>query len=256
MARRFIGKVALNDGVARKFSRIRTPLTFRILGDDKELWKSKPVQRPGQSIEFDVDTTAMDRLTLVAHCPGDATGAHAVWVEPTLVLQPLSKDRDAKVIDLIGPWRPSGGWGSRERRYTRNVRIDTAKGHPEFVVNDAESMHTWIRYDLKVNISRYPIAVFSYRATNMVPGWYCIWMDDGSGPAHGGCPVVWPADLVVDGKVHELRRDLRKVQEVHGDRVKKLNQKGTVTGMALSVASGPTTPAVFELLGLTFEPSP
>lgn len=158
------------------------------------------------------------------------------------------------VVAPIGPWSSAVGWGSRENRTTRNARIDTTKGHPEFVVEDANSLHIWKRYDLRVPIRDYPIAVLRYRARNVVPGWYTIWMDDGTGP-WGGCTVFRPNNLIVDGETHEISADLREVREVHENSIKQLNEKGAVVGMALAVKSGEATPAVFELIDLRFRPA-
>jgi len=165
----------------------------------------------------------------------------------------VEKGEKAIVVAPIGPWTASGGWGSRELRTAKNARIDTTKGHSEFVVEDAESLHVWKRYGLAVSIAEYPIAVIKYRARNIVPGWYFIWADDGAGP-WGGCPVFMLKDLVADGKVHEIRADLREVREVHTNKIKKLNEKGSVVGMTLAVKSGKKTPASIELIDLRFLP--
>jgi len=152
------------------------------------------------------------------------------------VKQPLQK---AIVLDTLGPWRASGGWGSGHHPYAKNFLIDT---HPKFIVEDANSLHTWIRYDLLVDFNRYPIAVMRYRARNLTDkGWYSIWMDDGTGPAGRGVVVFDLSELIDDGETHELRRDLRE-----------LKPKGPITGMALSVYSD-NVPAVFELLEFRFE---
>lgn len=158
------------------------------------------------------------------------------------------------VVAPIGSWRPSGGWGSLEHRYTRNARIDTTTGHPRFVVEDANSLHVWLRSDVRVPISSYPIAVLKYRARNIGQDWYCIWMDDGTGP-YNGCEVFELADLTADGKTHECRFDLRKERLVHTGRTKKLNENGTIKGMALGVRSGEVTPAFVEIIDLRFLPT-
>jgi hypothetical protein len=155
------------------------------------------------------------------------------------------------VVEPLESWRPSGGWGSVDRRYTRNARIETTTGHPRFVVEDANSLHVWLRSDVRVPISKYPIAVLKYRAENIGQDWYCIWMNDGTGP-YNGCEVFELADLTADGKTHEIRFDLRKERLVHTGRTKKLNEKGTIKGMALGVKSGEATPAYVEIIDLRF----
>jgi hypothetical protein len=157
------------------------------------------------------------------------------------------------VVDPIGSWSRAAGWGGDLYRSTRNARTNTTNGHLEFIVEDANSLHVWRRYGLSVSISDYPIVVFTYRARNVAPGWYTIWMDDGAGP-WGGCTVFRPNKLIVDGKIHEIRADLRKVREVHKNSIKKLNEKGTIKGMALGVRAGNKTPAVLEFIDLRFMP--
>lgn len=163
------------------------------------------------------------------------------------------------VVAPIGPWSSAVGWGSVEHRYTRNARIDTTTGHPRFVVEDKNSLHVWLRSDVRVPISSYPIAVLKYRARNIGQDWYCIWMDDGTGP-YNGCEVFELDDLIADGKTHEIRFDLRKERLVHrsfwqSGRTKKLNEKGTIRGMALGVKSGEATPAYVEIIDLRFRPA-
>lgn len=76
----FVGAVGVND-TSPGFS---TPLTFQILGDGRELWSSQPIRETKKLEHFDVSVKGVDRLELVVHCPGNLSGAHAVWVEPAL----------------------------------------------------------------------------------------------------------------------------------------------------------------------------
>ncbi|MEQ8787940.1 MAG: NPCBM/NEW2 domain-containing protein [Pirellulaceae bacterium] len=67
------------------FGRSMTPLTYKLLGDGKELWRSQPLQTVGQWESFDVDLTGVERLTLKVDCAGDHTGAGGAWLDPILV---------------------------------------------------------------------------------------------------------------------------------------------------------------------------
>ncbi|HZK80257.1 MAG TPA: NPCBM/NEW2 domain-containing protein [Humisphaera sp.] len=58
-------------------------ITFRILGDGRELW-SKPLHEGGVPIPFDVDVNEVQTLSLVTECPGGAAGAHVVWLDAQL----------------------------------------------------------------------------------------------------------------------------------------------------------------------------
>ncbi|HET6880058.1 MAG TPA: NPCBM/NEW2 domain-containing protein [Pirellulales bacterium] len=79
--RRLRGAAAINDSAG---NRTATPLTFRLVGDNRELWKSSPMKVTGSSELFDLDVTGIEKLELFVDCPGDYGWGHAVWVEPRL----------------------------------------------------------------------------------------------------------------------------------------------------------------------------
>jgi hypothetical protein len=188
--------------------------------------------------------------------PMDEKARKKTVAPPKETVVPLKKTVTAPneiIIPPDGPWSTAAGWGSNLYRYTRNARINKTDGRLEFVVEDANSLHVWKRYGLSVSIADYPIAVFTYRARNVAPGWYTIWMDDGAGP-WGGCTVFRPGHLIVDGKKHEVRADLRKVRDEHKHKILKLYEKGTIKGMALGVRAGNNPPAVLEFIDLRFLP--
>jgi serine/threonine-protein kinase len=74
--------VALNDTAGQPPEK---PITFLVLGDNKVLWKSQPVQKPGEVQDCAVIISGIQTLTLRVHCPGNRDHAHAVWIEPRLV---------------------------------------------------------------------------------------------------------------------------------------------------------------------------
>ncbi len=59
------------------------PILFRIVGDGKELWKSRPIQKVKDSEKFSVDVSGVKQLELYADCPS-TWGAHSVWLDPQL----------------------------------------------------------------------------------------------------------------------------------------------------------------------------
>lgn len=61
-----------------------SPLTFRVVGDGHELWRSKPMQTPGSRQSFMVDVANFSKLELFVDCPGYFHGCYAVWLEPRL----------------------------------------------------------------------------------------------------------------------------------------------------------------------------
>ena len=76
------GEAALCDGQREGTA---NPLTFRIVGDGKLLWTSRPLQQGGESQPFELDVKGIDRLELFVDCPGYATTAYAVWIDPVVV---------------------------------------------------------------------------------------------------------------------------------------------------------------------------
>jgi hypothetical protein len=86
-AQTFLASVALDDsaggpGLPPGVGQIPTRLTFRVLGDGKDLWKSKPIDVRGDVQECKVDVKGIDVLELRVDCPGINTNAYAVWLEP------------------------------------------------------------------------------------------------------------------------------------------------------------------------------
>jgi serine/threonine protein kinase len=64
----------------------RAPIVFKVLGDDKELWKSEPVSQMGRFQECRVSVRGVKVLELRA-CPPEGSvnaphGGHAVWLDP------------------------------------------------------------------------------------------------------------------------------------------------------------------------------
>jgi len=78
--RRFTGAVAMND-TAEGASAV---LTFKVLGDGRELWRSNPIRGRKVSEKFDVSVFDVTTLELQVECVGPAYRAHCVWIEPRL----------------------------------------------------------------------------------------------------------------------------------------------------------------------------
>jgi hypothetical protein len=91
-AKTFLASVALNDSAGAVGGRpgrgkIPTQLTFQVLGNDKVLWQSKPVDTARNVQECKVDVTGVRILELRVSCPGPAINAQAVWLEPRVLLK-------------------------------------------------------------------------------------------------------------------------------------------------------------------------
>src|SRR5205823_5351646 len=61
------------------------PFTFTVTGNGKLLWQSQPLQKPGEVDPCQVSVDGISRLILQIHCPGSASDAEPVWVEPRLM---------------------------------------------------------------------------------------------------------------------------------------------------------------------------
>jgi hypothetical protein len=76
-AEKLEGEVALNDG-----ERPQSPATFEVLGDGTSLWKSKPMQTPGEKQKLDVNVRGIKVLELRVHYFGqDNKKVFAVWLD-------------------------------------------------------------------------------------------------------------------------------------------------------------------------------
>ncbi len=75
------GAAAIGDTPAMRSA---NPLTFRIVADGKELWRTT-IQDSGKKHPVQVSVAGVKNLELFVDCPGSADFAHALWVEPELV---------------------------------------------------------------------------------------------------------------------------------------------------------------------------
>lgn len=76
--RRFSGSVAMNDSAGT----FAATVTFIIVGDGKELWRSKPLRSTRVLQDFSVIVKNVRTLDLQVKCDGTGHNAHCVWVEP------------------------------------------------------------------------------------------------------------------------------------------------------------------------------
>jgi formylglycine-generating enzyme required for sulfatase activity len=61
-----------------------SPVTFCVLGDGRELWKSPPLQKRGESAELSVDVRGVKELRLEASSGEKNGNCHATWFMPRL----------------------------------------------------------------------------------------------------------------------------------------------------------------------------
>ena len=65
--------------------RIGSPIVFELVGDNKVLWASKPIQEFDKRQMFQVDIDKVETLHLRVKCAGIHDYARAVWLEPVLI---------------------------------------------------------------------------------------------------------------------------------------------------------------------------
>ena len=76
---------AVQAARSKKYSgRAGAPVTFRVVGDARELWKSRPVQTADQWQECDIDVSGVSRIRLEIPGVRSSSFAWTVWVRPRL----------------------------------------------------------------------------------------------------------------------------------------------------------------------------
>lgn len=82
----------------------RTPLVFKVVGDGRTIWQSRPLGRKGEHQPCSVDVTGIDELSLRVDCPGPENWGLAAWVEPRLSVSASGVDHG--VGSGIAPFPP------------------------------------------------------------------------------------------------------------------------------------------------------
>jgi hypothetical protein len=61
-----------------------SPLAFRVIGDGKLLWESRPMQKCGQSHACEVTVEGVNIIELQVSCPANNYYSWAAWLDPSL----------------------------------------------------------------------------------------------------------------------------------------------------------------------------
>jgi NPCBM/NEW2 domain len=65
-----------------------TPLVFKIQGDGRLLWQSRPMGQKGDNQACTLSVRGVDKLSLQIDCPGPENWGLGAWIEPQLSMQP------------------------------------------------------------------------------------------------------------------------------------------------------------------------
>ena len=142
-------------------------------------------------------------------------------------------------------WRPRH-WSYFNHPKGSNFWYEPHGDGVRFCIEDPNVVQVWtMRFSPAIKVAARPILIVRYRAQNTDPGpgWYMLWIDDGTGPDRGGFAAISLSEIQGDGQVHEIRRDLRT-----------FNPQGDLFYFAVGVASGPKGSAKFDLFEIRFEP--
>lgn len=166
--------------------------------------------------------------------------------QPPAERRPAAGRGDVVRVDPVEGW---GGVAWASDLNTSATRVDTSGTYPRYTVDEPGKRGVWLKQlDPPVDPARHPILVLRYRAGNVAPTRYAIWLDDGTGPNNGkGVWAIDSGELVADGQVHEVRRDLRQPGRPG------LPTAGRFGEVALGVSAQPGGPGWLELVDLRFE---
>jgi hypothetical protein len=149
----FHAKVGLNDASVPGGS--ASPITFQLLGDTRQLWQSRALQKFGDSDACNVPIDEIDFLELRVLCGGRNQGAHAVWWEPRIEkVRPVEHEKKTEKADpskapvIDGVWQEGPEENQIQVAIAQNGEDFTAEciyQHPE---------HGKVRWELKGTISK------------------------------------------------------------------------------------------------------
>ena len=158
----------------------------------------------------------------------------------------VSSDRLPPAAEAV-VLRPDVFWRSMRSpgpSWTNRAAVELYADLPLFRVANPDSRHEWsYRFAVPVPRMRYPMVSISYRASGLAAlDEAFLRLDDGRGQAYSQWSLFRSSELIADGQLHTLRRDLR--EHTQGDRI---------DGIYLSLHSAADQEAWLEVTDLRFE---
>ncbi len=166
-------------------------------------------------------------------------------------MKPDVAPEKAIVLELRRPFVPDDN-ASDTYTLARCYGSDVIEGSfPRLSVGSPKEFHAFHLFFplLSPDARKYPIVVTTYRASRMPPDkiWYGTWMSDETNAINGGFHPLKKEEIISDGKVHEVRKDLRKADHV---------PEGVSRTMLLQVSCDEIGPSEFDLIDMRFEAAP
>ncbi len=112
------------------FSRADVACTFEIIGDEKQLFLSKPLTAGAQPLPVSVPIDGVKHLLLNSHpVGGDHSTANCVWAEPA-----VTRDADARIVGSARPMKPEEIDMYRRQQSADDYHFNSRVSQPFFVV--------------------------------------------------------------------------------------------------------------------------
>jgi uncharacterized GH25 family protein len=166
------------------------------------------------------------------NAPASAPAAAGqAWIAPEKGVQ----------LQLKRPWTPRPDVaGSGVQLYGADLTVPS----PIFTVAEANKRCSWLyQLAVPVDVEKYPIAVMRYRAKNINPkSIYTLRVDCGIEKPAGVCRLFSGSEIVSDGEIHEVKKDLRD-----------FHPTDPIALIGIGVQSGTDLPATLEVIDIRFD---
>eukprot|EP00941_MAST-03F_sp_MAST-3F-sp1_P000038 g38.t1 len=91
-----------NDDPLSKLTSIKVNVSFEVKGDGKSLWKSNDVTARKQMEQCSIKVVDIELIELIVNCKGSNEIAHAIWIDPALIVETSHSIWFRKVYGSVG----------------------------------------------------------------------------------------------------------------------------------------------------------